>query len=128
MAAINKDRWGSDAEGVCATRYRPEGIDRNVAGVQKHARSPLAIDGGSFKRRSKTYAAVAAGDRSNVVQDDVAAAATRADQDTGSAVAANPVTWIRDAIRATDAIHTVTSVSSDAIGAAGAQQTGATAS
>src|SRR5256712_8183621 len=34
IAAMDKDRWGSEAaEGVRATRYRPEGIDRNVAGV-----------------------------------------------------------------------------------------------
>ena len=107
IAAMDKDRWGSGAERarLQATRYRPAGIDRNVAGVQEHAGSPAAIDGGSFKRRSKTYAAVAAGDRSAVVQDDVAAAtAARADLDTGSAVAANPETWIRDAIKATAAI------------------------
>src|SRR5437879_1107172 len=103
---MDKNRWGSGTERARfqATRYRPAGIDRNVAGVQEHAGSPAAIDGGSFKRRSKTYPAVAAGDRSAVVQDDVAAAAARADLDTGSAVAANPETWVRDAIKATAAI------------------------
>src|SRR5207244_12485969 len=65
-AAMGKNRWGSGAERARfqATRYRPAGIDRNVAGVQEHAGSPAAIDGGSFKRRRKTYPAVAAGDRS----------------------------------------------------------------
>src|SRR5207302_9328537 len=105
IAAMDKDRWGSGTERARfqTTRYRPAGIDRNVAGVQEHAGSPGAIDGGSFKRRSKTDAAVAAGDPSAVVQDDVATA-TRADLDTGSAVAANPETWVRDAIKATAAI------------------------
>src|SRR5439155_812460 len=82
---------------------------------QEHAGSPAAIDGGSFKRRSKTYPAVAAGDRSAVVQDDVAAAtAARADLDTGSAVAANPETWVRDAWTTRETVTTCSSVNSDA--------------
>src|SRR2546425_7548865 len=39
IAPIDKDRWGS-AEEARATRYRPEGIDRDVVGVQEHAGSP----------------------------------------------------------------------------------------
>src|SRR5437879_611840 len=117
IAAMDQDRWGSGAERARfqATRYRPASIDRNVAGVQEHAGSPAAIDGGSFKRRSKTYPAVAAGDRSAVVQDDVAAAAAaRADLDTGSAVAANPETWVRDAWTTRETVTTCSSVNSDA--------------
>src|SRR5207253_1465817 len=109
-----------------ATRYRPAGIDRNVAGVQEHAGSPAAIDGGSFKRRRKTDAAVAAGDRSAVVQDDVAAA-LRADLDTGSAVAANPVTWIRDAWTASEAVTTAIAARCVAAIAARSQKTGTAA-
>src|SRR5207245_10354772 len=76
IAAMDKDRWGSCAERarVQATRYRPAGIDRNVVRVQEHAGSPAAIDGGSFKRRSKTDAAVAACDRSALAQAAVDAA------------------------------------------------------
>src|SRR5438132_9064112 len=112
---MDKDRWGSGAERARfqATRYRPAGIDRNVAGVQEHAGSPAAIDGGSFKRRSKTYPAVAAGDRSAVVQEDVAAA-LRADLDTGSAVAANPETWLRAAWTTRETVTTCSSVNSEA--------------
>src|SRR5207302_593481 len=117
IAAMDKNRWGSGTERARfqATRYRPAGIDRNVAGVQEHAGSPAAIDGGSFKRRSKTYAAVAACDRSAVVQDDVAAAtATRADLDTGSAVAANPESWVRDAWTTREAASAASAARSDA--------------
>src|SRR5437879_4806314 len=130
IAAMDQDRWGSGAERarLQATRYRPAGIDRNVAGVQEHAGSPAAIDGGSFKRRSKTDAAVAAGDRSAVVQDDVAAAAaTRADLDTGSAVAANPETWIRDAWTASEAVTTAIAARCVAAIAARSQKTGTAA-
>ncbi len=60
-------------------------------------------------------AAVAASDRSNVVQEDVAAAAaTRADHDTGSAVAANSVSEITAAVAARFATSSENTDMSDA--------------
>src|SRR5712691_5676765 len=89
IAAIDKDRIGP-AEEARATRYRPDGIGRGVVGVQGHVGSPAARteDGVS----SYAYAAVTACDRSDVVQEDIAATRVRVDLDTGSAVAAKAKT------------------------------------
>src|SRR6266852_2155938 len=71
IAAIDKNRWGP-AEEARATRYRPEGIDRDVVGVQEHAGSPEArIQEGA------SYAAVTTCDRSDVVQEDIEATRVR---------------------------------------------------
>src|SRR5262249_42821528 len=110
IAAINKDRWGSFAKRIHPTRYRPKGIDRNVARVQEHAGSPGARAGACS---AETYAAVAAGDKSNVVQEDVAAA-IRFNPDTGFAVPANPDTLLRNAVTTSEAIQPVTSASCSA--------------
>src|SRR5712691_13497597 len=86
IAAIDKDRIGP-AEEARATRYRPDGIDRDVVGVQEHAGSPAAREE-PREEWGDSYAAVTACDRSDVVQDDIAAARVRVDLDTGSAIAA----------------------------------------
>src|SRR6266446_826768 len=114
IAAIDFDRWGP-AEEARATRYRPDGIDRDVVGVQEHAGSPAArtLDGAS-------YAAVAACDRSDVVQEDIAAIRARVDLDTGSAVAAKPDTKIRVAIKARETNATKSSDARIACGPCGA--------
>src|SRR5438309_140470 len=119
IAAMDQDRWGSGAEWARfqATRYRPAGIDRNVAGVQKHAGSPAAIDGGSFKRRSKTYPAVAAGDRSEIEDLHIIAQRT-ADKQPDAAAAANPIAAI--SVAAVTAITAVAAIAARSV-AAGAR-------
>src|SRR6266446_5085093 len=118
IAAIDFDRWGPWPEGARATRYRPDGIDRDVVGVQEHAGSPAArIEDGVS---SYAYAAVTACDRSDVVQEDIAAIRARVDLDTGSAIAAKPDTKIRVAIKARETNATKSSDARIACGPCGA--------